>query len=83
MGKRKRGGNPNYYARRTERARREEHARRVARSPETVAARLLEAIDVDGLAQHLARNLEDAAEKMEQRLEDDRRGRQGRADAAE
>lgn len=65
MGKRKRGGNPNYYHRRTERARREEHARRAARSPEAVAARLLEAIDVDGLAQHLARRLEPDPEPRE------------------
>lgn len=64
MGKR-RGGNPNYYHRRTERARREEHARRVARSPEAVAARLLEAIDVDGLAAHLARRLENNREPGE------------------
>lgn len=63
MGKRKRGGSPNYYQRRDERARREEHARRVARSPEAVAARLLEAIDVDGLARALTDRLDrDAGE---------------------
>lgn len=63
MGKRKRGGNPNYYHRRTEQARREEHARRAARSPEAVAARLLEAIDVDGLARALTDRLDrDAGE---------------------
>lgn len=65
MGKRKRGGNPNYYHRRTEKARREEQARRAARSPEAVAARLIESIDVDGLAQHLARRLENNHEPGE------------------
>lgn len=58
MGRRKRGGNPNYYHRRTERARREEHARRAARSPEAVAERLLKSIDVDGLARALTDRLD-------------------------
>lgn len=63
MGKRKRGGNPNYYHRRTERARREEHARRAARSPEAVAERLLDAVDVDRLARALTDRLDrDAGE---------------------
>lgn len=58
MGRRKRGGNPNYYHRRTERARREEHARLAARSPEAVAERLLKSIDVDGLARALTNRLD-------------------------
>ena len=59
MGKRKRGGNPNYYRRRTERARREA----AARSPQAIAERLLKQIDVDGLARALTDRLDrDAGE---------------------
>ena len=58
MGKRKRRGNPNYYHRRTEQARREERARRAARSPEAVAAKLLQHIDVDRIAHDMTRALE-------------------------
>lgn len=72
MGRRRRGGNPNYYARRTERARREEALRRYRNDPAVIAAGLLKGVDVDGLARALTGRLEKVAERMEARLDDAR-----------
>lgn len=77
MGKRRSA--PNYYQRRDAKARRDAARRAQARSPEAIADRLLESIDVDGLAQRLARNLEGVAERMEQRLENNREPREGQS----
>lgn len=67
MGKRRRGGNPNYYARRTERARREAAARAAARSPEAIAAGLLKGMDLESLTRSLTASLERAADRMDRR----------------
>lgn len=67
MGKRKRGGNPNYYARRDARARREA----AARSPQAIAERLLKQIDVDRLARSLADGLERVAERADPPRQDE------------
>lgn len=75
----KRRPTPNYYQRRDAKARRDAARRAAARSPEAIADRLLAGLDLDGLAQRLARNLEGVAEKMEQRLDNNREPRQGQS----
>lgn len=56
MGKRRRGS-PNYYARRDERARREAAARAHARDPARLAEKMLDGLDLDGLADTMTRGL--------------------------
>ena len=53
----RRRGQPNYYQRRDAKARRDAARRAAARSPDAIAARLLEHIDVDALAENLTQHL--------------------------
>ena len=56
MSKRRRS--PNYYERRDAKARRDAARRAAARSPDAIAAKLLQHIDVDRIAHDLTRALE-------------------------
>lgn len=58
---RKRRPQPNYYLRKDARRAREEEARRAARHPDTLAARLLESIDVDRIAEAMSGTLDGTA----------------------
>lgn len=53
----RRRGQPNYYQRRDAKARRDAARRAAARSPDAIAERLLEHVDVDALAESLTRHL--------------------------
>ena len=54
----KRRPTPNYYQRRDAKARRDAARRAAARSPDAIAAKLLQHIDVDSIAHDLTRALE-------------------------
>ena len=56
MSKRRRS--PNYYERRDAKARRDAARRAAARSPDAIAAKLLQHIDVDRIAHDMTRALE-------------------------
>lgn len=49
---------PNYYQRRDAKARRDAARRAAARSPDAIAGKLLQHIDVDKIAQDMARALQ-------------------------
>lgn len=53
----RRRGQPNYYQRRDAKARRDAARRAAARSPDAIAARLLEHIDVESIAENMTRAL--------------------------
>lgn len=59
---RKRRPQPNYYLRRTEKARREAARAAAARHPHLVSEKLLEGLDLDAIAAPLARLADDDAE---------------------
>ena len=54
----KRRSAPNYYQRRDAKARRDAARRAQARSPEVIADRLLDGLDLDGIARTLTEALE-------------------------
>lgn len=85
MGKRKRGGNPNYYARRGERARREAAAAAEARSLEAVIGRLVDDMNLEAITRGLTESFDRYMDRTEGRttvplwLEGDPESREGQS----